>query len=140
MGRVHALTRNVIDRACASASAWRVSCTLLTIVSALYGCGSAQAANPQSPTVARGEHLARFVCSACHNVAADQGIPPTLHPPAPSFVEIANRPGTTAKSIRHFVLHTHWDMKTVPVTMPDPMLRQEDASAVAAYIMSLRKH
>lgn len=116
-----------------------VACALLAMLPLVHGCGSAQAENPD-PTVARGEHLARFVCSACHDVAADRQIPPTLNPPAPSFVEIANRPDTTAKRIRHFVLTTHWDMKTVPVRMPDPMLRREDASAVAAYIMSLRKH
>lgn len=112
---------------------------LLAILCVLYGCGNAHAGNPSDPVVARGEYLARFVCSACHEVTADQQFPPTLSPPAPSFVDIANRPGTTAKRIRRFILTTHWDMKTEPVRMPDPKLRPEDASALAAYIMSLEK-
>jgi mono/diheme cytochrome c family protein len=116
------------------------TCTLLAALSILSGCGLAEAKNPSRATVARGEHLARLVCSACHVVAADQEIPPLLQPPAPSFSSIAGRPGTTAKGIRHFVMTTHWDMKTIPMTMPDMMMMPEDASAVAAYIMSLEKH
>jgi cytochrome c len=112
---------------------------LLAVLSILYGCGLAEAKNPSRATIARGEHLARLVCSACHVVAADQEIPPLLQPPAPSFSSIAARPGTTAKSIRHFVMTTHWDMKTLPMTMPDMMIVPEDASAVAAYIMSLKE-
>lgn len=63
-----------------------------------------------------------------------------LEPPAPSFADIANRPGMTAKTIRHFILTTHWDQKTIPMTMPNLMLMPEDASALAVYIMSLKKN
>lgn len=62
-----------------------------------------------------------------------------LEPAAPNFADIANRPGMTAKSIRHFILTTHWDQKTLPMKMPDLMLMPEDASALSAYIMSLKK-
>jgi mono/diheme cytochrome c family protein len=115
--------------------AWALPAALL----ALYACGRALAQNPQGSAVTRGDDLARLVCSTCHVVAADQDFPPALQPPAPSFLDIANRPGTTAKSLRQFILITHWDLKSTRVTMPNPRMRPEDASALADYIMSLRK-
>ncbi|HJS89397.1 MAG TPA: c-type cytochrome [Steroidobacteraceae bacterium] len=115
--------------------AWALPAVLL----ALYGCGRAVAQNPRGSAVARGDELARLVCSDCHVVATDQDFPPVLQPPAPSFPDIANRPGTTAKSLQHFILTTHWDMKSTPITMPNPRMRPEDAAALAAYILSLKK-
>jgi len=117
------------------AIAWALPAALAT----LCACGRAQAQKPPDPSVARGGDLARLVCSDCHAVAADQDFPPVLQPPAPSFLDIANRPGTTAKSLRQFILTTHWNMKSARVTMPNPRMRPEDAAALAAYIMSLRK-
>jgi len=98
------------------------------------------AESQQSAAVARGEHIARIVCSACHVVAKDQEYPPILDTPGPTFQDIANRPTTTAKSLRHFITTTHWDMQTIPMTMPNPMLTPEDTRAVARYILSLRAH
>jgi mono/diheme cytochrome c family protein len=114
--------------------AWALPAVLAT----LCACGRAQARNPPETSVARGGDLARLVCSDCHVVAADQDFPPVLQPPAPSFLDIANRPGTTAKSLRQFILTTHWNMKSARVTMPNPKMRPEDAAVLAAYIMSLR--
>ena len=114
------------------------ACALLAALVALGGA-RAEAQNPQGAAVARGDSLARLVCSDCHLVAADQTFPPVLQPPAPSFSDIANRPATTAKSLQQFILTTHWNMKSTPVTMPNPKMRPEDASALAAYILSLRK-
>jgi mono/diheme cytochrome c family protein len=94
---------------------------------------------PADPVLARGEEIARQVCSACHVVAGDQEFPPLLHSREPSFGEIANRPNTTQESIRTFITTTHWDQKTIPMTMPDLGLRPNDAVAVSRYIMSLRK-
>lgn len=111
---------------------------LLAVALALCGGAPARAQSARSATAARGEHIARRVCSACHVVARDQEFLPILEPPAPSFSEIANRPGMSGKTIRHFVMRTHWDMNTVPMKMPDLMLLPEDASAVSAYIMSLK--
>jgi mono/diheme cytochrome c family protein len=87
----------------------------------------------------RGQHIARLVCSACHVVAHDQEFPPILRPPAPSFEEIANRSGLTLQTVRRFVLQTHWDLQTLPMQMPNPMLAPPDATAVAKYILSLRR-
>ena len=106
----------------------------------LLGSAPSSAAEPhQSAAVARGEHIARIVCSACHVVARNQEYPPILDMPGPNFSDIANRPGTTEKSLRHFITTTHWDMQTIPMTMPNPMLTPEDTRAVALYILSLRQ-
>ena len=87
--------------------------------------------------VARGADVARNVCSACHLATSDQP-PGRLAAEAPSFSEIANRPETNLKSLRKFIATTHWDMKSTPVTMPNPMLTDSQVSDVSNYIMSLR--
>jgi mono/diheme cytochrome c family protein len=113
------------------------------LIGLMVPLGSAPAGAAEPPdgaVIARGEHIARIVCSACHVVAKDQEYPPILDQPGPSFYQVANRPDTTAKSLRHFITTTHWDLKTLPMTMPSPMLTPEDTRAVARYIMSLRTH
>lgn len=91
------------------------------------------------PVIARGESIARQLCAACHVVAGHQKFPPLLHSQEPSFREVANRPGSSEESIRKFITTTHWDEKSIPMTMPDPMLTPEQAVAVSRYIMSLRE-
>lgn len=98
----------------------------------------AGAAASRTPELARGEHVARLVCSACHVVARDQEYPPILRETTPSFVDIANRPGVSAQSLQHFITNTHWDAEKIPMTMPNPMLNKNDVQAVAQYILSLR--
>lgn len=90
------------------------------------------------PPPPEGERLAQEVCAACHVVAQKQDRDPILKDRAPSFCEIANRPQTTAHGVAHFVLTTHWDEKSAPVKMPDPMLNKDQAAAVSRYVMSLR--
>ncbi len=98
----------------------------------------ADAAASQTPAVARGEHVARLVCSACHVVARDQEYPPILTQPTPNFTDIANRPGISARSLQRFITNTHWDGQKIPMTMPNTMLNKNDVQAVAQYILSLR--
>ncbi len=124
-----AQTRNGLRR-----PAGRVALVLF----ALYGV-CASAGEPARDAVARGEKLARQQCSACHVVASDQDLPPLRQLPTPSFYDIANRPTTSEKSLEHFIGTTHWDMKTVPMTMPDQMLTRDEKAAVSRYILSLRK-
>ncbi len=95
---------------------------------------------PTTPDLARGEHVARLVCSACHVVATDQEFPPLLKQAAPAFAEIANRPGVTAQSLQRFINTTHWDVDKLPMSMPNPMLSRSESQAVTRYILSLRKH
>ncbi len=94
---------------------------------------------PTTPEVARGEHIARLICSACHVVATDQEYPPILKEAAPAFTEIANRPGVSSESLQRFITTTHWDVDKLPMSMPNPMLTRSEAQAVARYILSLRK-
>jgi mono/diheme cytochrome c family protein len=89
--------------------------------------------------VAAGRELALEVCSVCHDVGAHQQFAPRLGQPTPSFVEIANNPKTTAESLRKFITTTHWDERTIPITMPDPMLAGDQIPDVISYILSLRK-
>jgi hypothetical protein len=91
------------------------------------------------PPPPEGERLAREVCSACHVVAQKQERAPILKDKAPSFCEIANWPQTTAQSVAHFVLTAHWDEKSAPVVMPDPMLNKDQAAAVGRNVISLRE-
>ena len=87
----------------------------------------------------RGEHLAQLLCGACHVVAKDQEFPPYLKQPAPSFLDIAARPGTNAESLQRFLATTHWDQRTIPMSMPNPLLTPEETDALTRYILSLRQ-
>ncbi len=86
-----------------------------------------------------GRKLALAVCSTCHVVAADQEFPPQLIQHTPSFEEIANRPNTTAISLGRFITTTHWDQKTIPMTMPNFMLMDKQKDNAISYILSLRR-
>lgn len=79
-----------------------------------------------------------MICAACHVVADDQASPPRLLQPTPSFRDIADRPGTTAESLRKFVGTTHWDPTKNPDAMPNPRLSDEQITAISAYILSLK--
>ncbi len=107
---------------------------LAALLIQLAGAGAAT-----TPELARGEHVARLVCSACHVVASDQEYPPLLTKPAPSFLEIASRPGVSAQSLQRFITTTHWDVDRLPMTMPNPMLTKGDVQAVSSYILSLHR-
>ena len=109
-------------------------------IAALWlGMHTVHAAEPKAdPAVARGERLAQMICSACHIVAPNQEFTPILQTPPPSFAEIASRPTTTERSIIDFLKSTHWDGKTIPLTMPDPMLMANQRMDLAHYILSMR--
>ncbi len=100
--------------------------------------GALQAQGGQSPQVRRGEHLARLICSTCHVVAHDQEFPPGLEIRTPSFYQIAARPDVSTQSLRRFITGTHWDERTIPMTMPDQHLTEEQVQALIHYILSLR--
>ena len=55
-------------------------------------------------------------------------------------MEIANRPGMSVQSVKHFVLTTHWDPPhDLPLRMPNLMLLSTQADDVAMYLTSLSK-
>ena len=104
------------------------------------GVGSTGIHASDSAEIQKGMQLARIACSNCHMVASDAESPlPMLHESAPRFDDVANRPGTTEKSLQTFIMTTHWDGETVPITMPKPELTKQQVVALSRYIMSLRK-
>ena len=74
---------------------------LLVAAGALLGfSGLAAPALAESNVAAdMGKGLAERTCANCHEVEPNQ-VKPAEHPGAPKFVEFANRPGTTADSLR----------------------------------------
>lgn len=88
--------------------------------------------------VSKGHHLAIMLCADCHVVAPDQPNVPTLHPAAPSFDYIAQRPTTNIDSLRNFLMTTNQGLDH-PKGMPNPMLAEFQIKAIAAYLLSLRK-
>jgi mono/diheme cytochrome c family protein len=74
----------------------------------------------------QGGVMAKRWCATCHVVAADQARGSTQ---APSFSEIAKKPGLTAASIALFLLRPH-------PPMPDMNLSRSEAADLAAYIVS----
>jgi mono/diheme cytochrome c family protein len=84
-----------------------------------------------APDLTAGRDLALQICSACHVVSPDQRFAPTLRPPAPDFRGIANRPATTERSLRDFMVIPHGKM-------PDPKLVDYQVTALVRYLLSLR--
>jgi len=115
--------------------------TLVGAVAALLACGTirALAAEGTQAKARAGEELALGLCSNCHVVAPNQSTPPVLDHPPKTFQQIADDPSTTAAGVHRFITTTHWDYWSLPMTMPDPILLDEEADQVSAYILSLRQ-
>jgi cytochrome c2 len=76
------------------------------ILSAATATAIAQnAARPGDPQA--GRQLALRACDTCHIVAANQEIRPLVPGYAPSFFDVANKPGVTAQSLEEFLAHRH---------------------------------
>jgi mono/diheme cytochrome c family protein len=91
---------------------------------------SAQQAMHRGATA--GHEFALYNCDGCHVVAANQDVPPMPNY-GPSFFDIANKPTTTAESLRIFLSHPH-----AYANMPYPDLSGTDLNNVVDYILSLR--
>jgi mono/diheme cytochrome c family protein len=111
--------------------------TLILAALVASATGTAVAAD-QPSTIEKGRQLAITVCSACHVVEPGSKVKPTLDPPAKSFAEIANQPGVNATELRRFMSKTHWDEKTLPMTMPNLSLTPSQQTLLADYILSLK--
>lgn len=80
--------------------------------------------------IATGHDLSERNCIQCHQVdPSDHG----SWTDAPSFESIANKPGTTPATLSAFIQKLH--MKMLNTARP-----KNEAEAIAAYIISLRKH
>ena len=91
-------------------------------------------------SVRAGHDIAVTRCFSCHVATPNQTIAPIMRQPPASFVEIANRPGTTAEGVRAYLSDAHWNDYARP-RRPAPMalISDREKDEVVAYIMSLRK-
>jgi len=76
-----------------------------------------------------GHAYATKVCAECHEVEGVDSFSP--NPDAPSFKEVANTPGMTARALAVWLRTSH-------PTMPDFIIKPDDMDNLISYIMSLR--
>ena len=106
--------------------------------STIVGAVSANVhAESDDAMIARGRSVAQRVCTACHVVSPDQEFAPILRKPAPRFDAIANKPATSAESLRAFLTTTHRTIAN-PDGMPNPQLTDQQVEEVIRFILSLR--
>jgi len=89
---------------------------------------SAQAA--QVGSVQQGLRLARETCAQCHLV--DKVMGRSTNDDAPTFKAIANTPGQTSAALAAALQTSHR-------TMPNVVIKGDDADNVIAYILSLKE-
>jgi mono/diheme cytochrome c family protein len=108
----------------------RGSVGLAVLALCLAGIVHAAIAAPRpSRAAAQGYRLAQAWCQSCHAIEPHRA---GLFDIAPSFQAIADRKGTTALSLRVFWQTSHQNM-------PNLVIAPDQADALAAYILSLRK-
>lgn len=101
---------------------------------------SATARADGSPEEA-GRALARDYCSACHRVSAEQAPPPKVtvdtgsgsseEYEAPSFRQVAAKPGRDADYLRTFIQAPHYPMR-------EQLFIPEELEQIVTYIFSLK--
>ena len=83
----------------------------------------------QIGSVEEGLTIARERCAACHLVVNENGR--SINEKAPTFARIANTPGMTPSALRAALNTSH-------NTMPNLIIKDDDAESIIAYILSLR--
>lgn len=104
----------------------------LALTATLVAAAAAQQ-GPERGDIAAGRDFATNHCDACHIVAPNQQLRPLVSDYGPAFSDIANKPGTTADSLRAFLSRPH-----AYARMPYPALSPPNLDNVIAYILSLR--
>jgi mono/diheme cytochrome c family protein len=99
----------------------RAGLSIALVLASVSICSPGQAADADHGAV-----LAKRWCAACHIVAADQTSGQD-HPPP--FATIAKMPNLSAETLAQFLMDPH-------PRMPDMQLSRQEASDLAAYIMS----
>jgi mono/diheme cytochrome c family protein len=79
--------------------------------------------------LARGQELAAYLCSLCHDVTRDQS--DSTENQVPSFVTIATRPYQSPERLAEAIILPHPDM-------PRTSFTTRDLRDIIAYIMSLK--
>ena len=77
----------------------------------------------------RGLAIAHEMCAECHLTVKENG--DSINEKAPTFARIANTPGMTATALRAALNTSHR-------TMPNLVVKDDDADSIIAYILSLR--
>jgi mono/diheme cytochrome c family protein len=83
---------------------------------------------PAKAAALTAESLAEHWCSHCHAIKGNQASP---NPKAPTFPQVAAQPSISEYTLRVF-------LRTEHVTMPNFILKPEDADVLVDYIMSLK--
>jgi mono/diheme cytochrome c family protein len=99
----------------------------LSITAIMASAATAQAA--QIGSVEQGSAIARERCAECHLTVKENGS--STNEKAPTFARIANVPGMTADALRAALNTSH-------STMPNLVIKDDDADSLIAYILSLR--
>jgi mono/diheme cytochrome c family protein len=107
---------------------WSISLGVATAAAAASAQNAPHRGDPQA-----GHQLAVRACDTCHIVAANQEIRPLVPGYAPSFFDVAKKPGITAQSLEEFLAHGHPYAK-----MPYPELTSAQVTEIVSYILSLR--
>jgi mono/diheme cytochrome c family protein len=120
-----------------SSPGWRGQPALWLFAAALQACTpsspeapnlTATASRADDPAVYRGAAIAAQVCAQCHTVSdADD---PSPVPGAPSFMSVANRPGTTTDSLARWLTSSH-------PSMPNYIFDERSVGDLAAYVVAL---
>jgi mono/diheme cytochrome c family protein len=100
----------------------------ITLVIAALIVNSAAAQAAQIGSAEQGLTIARQRCAECHLVVKDKGR--STNERAPTFGAIANTPGMTSTALRAALNTSHR-------TMPNLVLKDDDADSIIAYILSL---
>ena len=79
--------------------------------------------------VEAGYRLAEEICVECHAIASDELRSPNID--APTFFDVANKPGITVMAL------SVW-FRTPHPTMPNFVFSETETSDLAAYILSLK--
>lgn len=96
----------------------------------LAGLALSQPASAASAAARRGLAFAEQRCAACHAVQANGT---SANPEAPPWEDIANRPGTTAATLRQFLRDSHNFPAAMRFTVDRARIRD-----LAAWMMTLQ--
>lgn len=114
----------------------RMKCRPYLLAAAAIAVAASACRSVESP-VERGQQIAEQWCTECHRVSPNDPsgarpghiLPPSM--PGPTFMTIADRPGTDAQALRHFMNELH-------LPMPTYRFRPAEQDDIIAYILSLK--
>lgn len=115
----------------------RTPAAMLLAALALVPIGPARAQDAVKLRLTAGHAIAVEMCSACHETPGVSASGPGSGA-APSFAEIANRPGASAESLRAFMTSPHFDEHKLAMNSSNAMLTPPEKDELIDYILSLR--